>query len=73
MRIKMSHRAVVAYAFNPSTWEAEAGGFLFVFVFLLDIFFIYISNAIPKVPYTLPLPSSPTHPLLLPGPGTPLY
>jgi hypothetical protein len=21
-------RAVVAYAFNPSTWEAEAGGFL---------------------------------------------
>jgi hypothetical protein len=28
--------------------------------FLLDIFFIYISNAIPKVPYTLPLPCSPT-------------
>jgi hypothetical protein len=26
--------------------------------FLLDIFSIYISNAIPKVPYTLP-PSSP--------------
>jgi hypothetical protein len=24
--------------------------------FLLDIFFIYISNTIPKVPYTLPLP-----------------
>jgi hypothetical protein len=24
--------------------------------FLLDIFFIYISNAIPKVPYTHPLP-----------------
>jgi hypothetical protein len=22
------HRAVVAYAFNPSSWEAEAGGFL---------------------------------------------
>jgi hypothetical protein len=21
-------RAVVAHAFNPSTWEAEAGGFL---------------------------------------------
>jgi hypothetical protein len=21
-------RAVVAYSFNPSTWEAEAGGFL---------------------------------------------
>jgi hypothetical protein len=22
------HQAVVAHAFNPSTWEAEAGGFL---------------------------------------------
>jgi hypothetical protein len=41
--------------------------------FLLDIFFIYISNAIPKAPYTLLLPCSPTHPLLLPGPGIPLY
>jgi hypothetical protein len=40
--------------------------------FLLDIFLIYISNAIPKVPYILPLPCSPTHPLLLLGPGTPL-
>jgi hypothetical protein len=27
---------------------------LFFFNFLLDIFFIYISNAIPKVPYALP-------------------
>ena len=34
------------------------------FNFLLDIFFIYISNAIPKVPYTLPAP-------LLPYPPTP--
>jgi hypothetical protein len=42
-------------------------------LFLLDIFFIYISNAIPKVPYTLPLPCSPTHPLLLLGLGIPLY
>jgi hypothetical protein len=41
--------------------------------FLLDIFFIYISNAIPKVPYTLPLPCSPTHSLPLLGPGIPLY
>jgi hypothetical protein len=38
---------------------------LFVIYFLLDIFFICISNEIPKVPYTLPLPCSPTHPLLL--------
>jgi hypothetical protein len=41
--------------------------------FLLDIFFIYISNAIPKLPYTLPQPCSPTYPLLLLGPGVPLY
>jgi hypothetical protein len=41
--------------------------------FLLDIFFIYISNAIPKVPYTLPQSCSPTHPLPLPGPGIPMY
>jgi hypothetical protein len=40
---------------------------------LLDIFSIYISNVILKVPYILPLPCSPTHPLLLPGPGIPLY
>jgi hypothetical protein len=40
--------------------------------FLLDIF-IYNSNAIPKVPYILPPPCSPTHPLPLPGPGIPLY
>jgi hypothetical protein len=32
------------------------------FTFLLDIFFIYISNAIPQIPYALPLPCSlPTH------------
>jgi hypothetical protein len=44
-----------------------AGVFLFSFLFLdflLDIFFIYISNAIPKVPYTLPA-------ALLPYPLTP--
>jgi hypothetical protein len=46
---------------------------LFFFYFLLDIFFIYISNAIPKVPYTLPPPYSPTHPILLPGPCVPLH
>jgi hypothetical protein len=42
-------------------------------IFLLYIFFIYISKAILKFHYTLPLPCSPTHPLLLPGPGIPLY
>jgi len=48
------------------------GGF-FMYLFLLDIFFIYISNAIPKIPYILPPPCSPTHPLPLLGPGIPLY
>jgi hypothetical protein len=37
----------------------------FFLVFLLGIFLIYISNAIPKVPHT--------HPLPLFGPGIPLY
>jgi hypothetical protein len=44
----------------------------FFSIFLLDIFFIYISNAILKVPYTLPPPCSPTHPLLLLDSGIPL-
>jgi hypothetical protein len=43
------------------------------FFFLLDIFFIYISSAILKVPYTHPSPCSPTYLLPLPGPGIPLY
>jgi hypothetical protein len=48
-------------------------------LFLLDIFFIYISNAIPfssflsKIPYFHPLHLLPTHPLTLLGPGIPLY
>ena len=41
----------------------------FLFNFLLDIFFIYISNDIPKVPQSC----SPTHPLPVFGPGVPLY
>jgi hypothetical protein len=28
IRSRLSSQAVVAHAFNPSTWEAEAGGFL---------------------------------------------
>jgi hypothetical protein len=46
---------------------------IFLKKFLLDIFFIYISNAIPKVPCTLLPPCSPTHPLPLLGLGIPLY
>jgi hypothetical protein len=49
--------------------------FAMYFIFLLDIFFIYISSAILKVPYTLSpfAPCSPTYPLPLFGPGVPLY
>ena len=45
-------------------------GYDMAFIYLLlDIFFIYISNAIPNVPYTLPLPApQPTHtPIQAPG------
>jgi hypothetical protein len=45
----------------------------FFFFSLNKIFIRYFLhlhfNAIPKVPYTLPWPCSPTHPLPLPGPG----
>jgi hypothetical protein len=56
-----------------SSLEDQSPVFFFDSFFLLGIFFIYISNAIPKVPYTLPAPCSPTHPLPLLGPGVPLY
>jgi hypothetical protein len=49
--------------------------FLFIYFYLffqLGIFFIYISNAIPKVLQTL-YPHSPAHPLPLLGPGVPPY
>jgi hypothetical protein len=45
----------------------------FFFQFFIRYLLHYILNAIPKVPYTLPTPSSPTHPLPLLGPGVPLY
>jgi hypothetical protein len=48
---------------------------LFCFNFLkkLGIFFIYISNAIPKVSHTLPLTSLPSHFLALAFPCTEAY
>jgi hypothetical protein len=71
---------------NPRPWnQQEATGIsrdifcivfvivLFLFVFLLDIFFIYIANVIMKVAYTLAPPFSPNNPLLLLGPGVLLY
>jgi hypothetical protein len=50
---------------STQSFDMNRTSFFFPLLFLLDIFFIYISNVIPKVPYTLPL--------LLPGPGIPLY
>jgi hypothetical protein len=49
--------------------QQSPGSFLYIYlnIILLGIYFIYISNAIPKVPNTLP------HPLPLLGPGVPLY
>jgi hypothetical protein len=49
---------------NPSVFLI-----IYFLTILIDIFFIYNSNPIPKVPYTLPPPCSPTHPLPLLGPG----
>jgi hypothetical protein len=46
---------------------------IFSFQFLLDILFIYISNAILKVSYTISPPCSLTHTLPLLSPGVPLY
>jgi hypothetical protein len=47
--------------------------FIYLFIYLLCIFLNDISNAIPKVPHTLPPPTSlPTHSLFF-VPGVPLY
>ena len=53
-----------------SIWSSL--GFFFLKYFLLHIFLNYISNAIPKVPHTLPPTSLPTHSHFF-GPGIPLY
>jgi hypothetical protein len=52
-------------------WAFFGGCFYFIYLFLLGIFFIYISNAIPKGPHTLH--PSPTPPLPLLGSDVPLY
>ena len=58
---------------NIDIIRLEISFIIIILLFLLDIFFIYISNAISKVPYTLPQPCSPTHPRPLLGPGIPQY
>jgi hypothetical protein len=40
---------------------AGEGRVFFILIFLLGIFLIYISNAIPKAPHTLPPTPLPTH------------
>jgi hypothetical protein len=47
--------------------------YIYFIVVFLDIFFIYISNDIQTVPYTLPPPCFCTHPLPHFGHGIPLY
>jgi hypothetical protein len=56
---------------NTKAWNQHEA-FIFIIIIIitnyyyLDIFFIYILNAIPKIPYTLPQPCSPTHLLPIP-------
>jgi hypothetical protein len=71
----MPDEAVLCYICSGSHGPAHIYS-----LFLWDIFFTYISNAIPfpsflseNPLYPIPSPWSPTHPLLLPGPGIPLY
>jgi hypothetical protein len=56
---------VVSTSRPKKTSRGEKG--VIFFYFLLGIFFIYISSAIPKAPY------SPNHTLPILGPGIPLY
>jgi hypothetical protein len=67
-RINHKHDFYLNYSHWKSHWHITS---IFFNFYLLGIFFIYISNAIPKVAHALPL--SPTHPLPLLGPGVPRY
>jgi hypothetical protein len=70
LQIKLKYKKLKNVSFGYRNGSAVKSTYSF---FLLDTFFIYISNAIPKVPYTLPPTCSPTHPLPLLGPGISLY
>jgi hypothetical protein len=69
----------VMHHFNSFCCQVERGPPLLYLAFLKNIFFIryflhlHVLVSSLKVPYTLPQPCSPTHPLLLPGPGVPLH
>ena len=63
----MTVLAVDTVHLNTGESSMDVNSFLvsfFILLVLIDIFFIYISNAIPKVPYVLPT-------TLLPYPLTP--
>jgi hypothetical protein len=70
----MHHHCPAQSAFlkMSSHIEKQFVGISFFLIFLLHIFLNYISNAIPKVPHTLPPTSLPTHCHFF-GPGIPLY
>jgi hypothetical protein len=64
----------VAHIYNLNTLKAKIGGSL-VFLFFV-LFTFQMLSTFPVSSSENPLPSapcSPTHPLLLPGPGIPLY
>jgi hypothetical protein len=67
--------SLVICIFNETVGENRYLSLLvFLNFILLDLFFIYISNAILKVSYTPPPPPySPIHQIPLLGPGVPLY
>jgi hypothetical protein len=54
------HAATDGNSWTIAKHWAESGEFFFFSFFLLGIYFIYISNATPKVSHTLPHPPSPT-------------
>ena len=68
--IQKSHIEKGCYKCESCNNTLTITAFSFIFS-LLDIFFTYISNVIPFPGFLSPC--SPTHPLLLPGPGIPLY
>jgi hypothetical protein len=71
MGFSLSTAFIVFYSFGyiESSCSLNNKKSSFSFLFLLRIFFNYISNAIPKVPPT----NSPTRAFPLFGPGIPLY
>ena len=64
---QVSAFSITAWAESVCPLGPEGKKHFYFYFILLDIFFIYISNAILKVPYTLPSPPAPqpTHSCVL--------